>query len=253
MDYPPDPRVTEALAIPMAEVVDRLCIPGLRKQSGELIGPCPICGGKDRFGINLFKGCFGCRVCGGAGDAFQLVRFFYSCDFRAAVSYLVGAADIVRDPAEVAAALARAAAAKAAQAAASASYRQWAIDQAVKVWRSAQEWRGTQVEQYFTIRGIPLADMGQPFGCFRYLPAHPYIKKTKDGRKILHTGPALISGVADHLGRLRAVHQTWIDLSSAKGKAEIIAPDGAAMPAKLVLGSKKGGAIRLTGAHSGPV
>ncbi len=65
-------------------------------------------------------------------------------------------------------------------------------------------------------------------------------------------GPCMIAGVQNAAGRVTAVHQTWID-PDGTGKATITAPDGSLLsprgkpwPAKLVRGSKKGGAIRLT-------
>ena len=48
----------------------------LRRQGSELIGPCPRCGGADRFGINIRKQVFNCRGCGASGgDTIALVRF----------------------------------------------------------------------------------------------------------------------------------------------------------------------------------
>ena len=57
----------------------------------------------------------------------------------------------------------------------------------------------------------------------------------------------MIAAVQDDTGRLGAVHRTWIDLDQPSGKARIVDPEGeyADLPAKKVLGSKKGGAIRL--------
>ena len=58
----------------------------------------------------------------------------------------------------------------------------------------------------------------------------------------------MIAAVQDETGRLGAVHRTWIDLDQPSGKARIVDPEGehADLPAKKVLGSKKGGAIRLS-------
>ena len=53
-------------------------------------GPCPQCGGKDRFSINVRKQVFLCRQCGAKGDVIALVRFLDGCGFREAVEYLTG-------------------------------------------------------------------------------------------------------------------------------------------------------------------
>jgi len=66
----------------------------LKGRNGTLAGPCPKCGGQDRFGVSLKKGsggvfhCRGCGACG--GDAISLVRFLDCCDFQSAVETLVG-------------------------------------------------------------------------------------------------------------------------------------------------------------------
>ncbi len=53
----------------------------------ERIGPCPRCGGTDRFSINIKKQCFNCRRCGG-GDVIVLVQHLDSADFVKAVETL---------------------------------------------------------------------------------------------------------------------------------------------------------------------
>lgn len=63
----------------------------------------------------------------------------------------------------------------------------------------------------------------------------------------------MIAANQDANGRVHAVHQTWIDAERLGKKASIEAPDGCLTdakgkpwPAKMVRGSKKGGAIRLS-------
>ena len=51
----------------------------------EWIGPCPLCGGRDRFSINVRKQVFNCRVCQVGGDVIQLVQHLDACDFAKAV------------------------------------------------------------------------------------------------------------------------------------------------------------------------
>jgi CHC2-type zinc finger protein len=51
-------------------------------------GPCPVCGGRDRFSINVRKQVFLCRGCDAKGDVIALVRFLDGCDFREAVETL---------------------------------------------------------------------------------------------------------------------------------------------------------------------
>jgi hypothetical protein len=63
----------------------------LKKVSKELIGACPVCGGTDRFGINLPKNLWNCRGCNRGGGVIDLVRHLDGCGFRQAVETLIGA------------------------------------------------------------------------------------------------------------------------------------------------------------------
>ena len=57
---------------------------------GERVGPCPVCGGRDRFSINIEKQIWNCRGCAKGGDVVDLVQHLDNCDFRAAVQTLAG-------------------------------------------------------------------------------------------------------------------------------------------------------------------
>src|SRR5262249_25408457 len=52
------------------------------------IGPCPNCGGTDRFSINTVKGLFNCRGCNTVGDVIDLVIFLDHCGFEEACETL---------------------------------------------------------------------------------------------------------------------------------------------------------------------
>jgi phage/plasmid primase-like uncharacterized protein len=62
----------------------------LKRQGPELVGPCPRCGGTDRFAINTVKQVFNCRQCGGTGDVIALVQHLDGCDFTTACTTLTG-------------------------------------------------------------------------------------------------------------------------------------------------------------------
>jgi len=81
----------------------------------------------------------------------------------------------------------------------------------------------------------------------RFAPNLPYLTSLRGGRsEILHRGPALVAGIQAPGGGITAAHQTWINPDCPGQKAEIKDPQtGEALPAKLVRGSKKGGAIRF--------
>ena len=60
----------------------------------EWIGPCPRCGGRDRFSINIRKRLFCCRGCQVGGDVITLVQHLEGCDFSTAVAQLAGSASV---------------------------------------------------------------------------------------------------------------------------------------------------------------
>ena len=62
----------------------------LKRQGHELIGPCPLCGGTDRFGVHLIRQVWNCRGCGVGGDVVSLVRHLDGCLFTTACETLIG-------------------------------------------------------------------------------------------------------------------------------------------------------------------
>jgi len=239
-----NPRLAEARAIPIDEVADRLNIAGLKRAGRELIGPCPACGGKDRFGINIQKGVYNCRHCG-AGDGLKLVRLVLGCDFKAAVAWLMGA-EVSIDPAETARREAKRKADKALRESYAAKERAKAIARAKAIWDEGKDPRGS-VAAYLEKRGLPYALTMKPPACLRFHPALPYmVDGDQPGQYVeIHRGPAMLAAVREPSGDLTAVHRTWIDLDQPKGKARIV-HKGEVMEAKKIWGHKKGCAIRLS-------
>jgi hypothetical protein len=56
----------------------------------ERVGPCPKCGGEDRFSINIKKQVWNCRGCDIGGDVIKLVEHLDNIDFASAVLLLAG-------------------------------------------------------------------------------------------------------------------------------------------------------------------
>ena len=60
----------------------------LRRVGVEFIGPCPRCGGRDRFAINTKKQIFVCRQGGVGGDVIDLVQYLEGLNYKSAVERL---------------------------------------------------------------------------------------------------------------------------------------------------------------------
>ena len=86
-----DNWVAAARAVPIGDV---LAGRGIRLNTGskkEPHGPCPRCGGDDRFYIRIKQERFFCRQCTpSGGDVINLVQWFDGCDFLAACETLTG-------------------------------------------------------------------------------------------------------------------------------------------------------------------
>lgn len=233
----------------IAVIADQLEIQGLRRHGRELTGPCPKCGGRDRFSINTAKRVFNCRHCVTAGGNIDLVMFVRDVDFPSALSWLCGErAEISED--ERRERLARAEKNRARNAAKAERERQKAIAGAREIWQAGVSAEDTPVRDYLTLRGIPRDLFPRLPGCLRYHPDLPYMVQIDRRWVEVHRGPAMLAAIQGPDGRFRGVHRTWIDLGRAKGKPRIAHPEtGELVKVKKSLGSVKGGAIRLTPAR----
>ena len=85
-----DAWVERARAVPIESEIIRRGIK-LRRSGSERIGPCPRCGGDDRFSINVKEGVWNCRQCKPAdvaGDVIGLVEWLDNTDFNGACTTL---------------------------------------------------------------------------------------------------------------------------------------------------------------------
>jgi hypothetical protein len=79
--------VSRARAVHIAHEIHRRGI-RLRRCGHELVGPCPICGGTNRFAVHLVKNTFVCRRCPAGGGAIDLVMHLDGVPFAEAVAIL---------------------------------------------------------------------------------------------------------------------------------------------------------------------
>ncbi|MCV2877594.1 hypothetical protein OE699_01910 [Sedimentimonas flavescens] len=245
MSYPQDPRPAEANARPIFDVADMLELT-IGRGHVERCGPCPVCGGTDRFSINGRKNVFNCRRCGGKGGPLDLVMFVRGVTFPQALDWLCGPRQEL-SAAEQAARAEKAEENKRRREAEADRHRAEVRRAATVIWGESYRADDTDVVRYLERRGIAPDMMPVMPSALRYQPDARYMVPDGSGWREIYRGPAMVAGVLDRQGWLSAVHRTWIDLSRPKGKLvlPVEGKPGETWPSKKVLGSKKGGAIRL--------
>jgi hypothetical protein len=223
-------------------------------------GPCPLCGGKDRFAIHTTKNTFNCRRCGlSGGGVIDLVMKTEHVGFVGACELITGRT--VADPvsAEEMAQIALKAEQRERERAAEEDKRRLrAISEGKSIWDRTIDpgLPGSGgVADYLALRGVGGLHFDRVL--VREIAKLDYVVEVaaEDGRKsypVIHSGPAMVAAVVLPDGSFGAAHQTWIDLGQDNGKVKLFHPnkkekDGSplALPAKKVRGSKKGGAIKL--------
>jgi CHC2 zinc finger len=161
-------------------------------------GPCPACGGKDRFAINMDKQLWNCRGClRGGGDTISLVRHLDGLDFRGAVELL---ADI---PSSRAGERPQAVANRATKAADNTGHNR---ELAMRIWREAVDPCETLVAAYLTTpppkgRGLELP--GEAWRSIRYHENCPFTGERSPAmvclvRNIITNQPQAIQRTALH-------------------------------------------------------
>jgi putative DNA primase/helicase len=137
---------------------------GHKRFGAELIGPCPQCGGRDRFAVNIRKQVFQCRGCGRTGDVIAMVQHIDGCDFRTAVRTLGGIDDVKPVvPVKSAPHLVERDDSK-------------NTERALSIWEESEPVAGTVAEEYLRRRGLEPPESDEavrflwacPFGDTRY-------------------------------------------------------------------------------------
>jgi putative DNA primase/helicase len=181
----------------------------------ERAGPCPVCGGTDRFSINTRKQVFNCRGCAKGGDIIALVQHLDCRSFRDAVGTLTG-----RRPPTIHEQRPRPQ---------PANKDTGNTARALAIWNEAQHPCGTLVEAYFAHRRLTLPDEAAG-EAIRFHPDCPF-----KGTLV----PAMVALVRDVItNQPKAIHRTALDAEGRK--AWIDGND------RLSLGPVSGGAVKLT-------
>ena len=218
-------------------------------------GPCPVCGGTDRFSIHTRKNLYSCRQCGIAGEGvIRLVMDTQGVGFTEACEIITGRkADAPRDPEREAEIRRQNEAAEAQRAADAERYRQKARAEGYDIWQSrSRDPARRLVLDYLRIRGLLTSDLVAVFAQIR-LGQHdglPYMdtRKIADRHQYVQLAKtvAMLAPIQMPDCRFGAVHRTWLDLTQPKGRLVLNHPDtGKPLETKKSWGIKQGGAIRL--------
>lgn len=237
----PDDVVEQARQADCLDVAKRFGAKLKKIGAHEHVGPCPACGGTDRFSVNTQKNVFNCRMSGTAGDAIHLWKYLTGCNFADAVCALTGYAIEGTEPPK----MPPPRPARPADPEETNSFRRRSMREAYDLWRRARD-PGDLVRGYFEIRAIPFPDWPLHLA-IREVDDLPFWHTAKgDATRILHRGPAMLAAITGPDGKFIGLHRTWIDLSSDSGKPHIVCPvSGEILNPKKVLGSMRCGKICL--------
>ncbi|MBB4952747.1 hypothetical protein H4S14_000789 [Agrobacterium vitis] len=232
--------VADARAVSFADACDRLKVPKPKKGKPEHEGPCPRCGGNDRFAVNRGKGVWNCRGCGAGGrDGIGLAAHMHQLDLGRRAEFLE-ACSIALDQAipkedecetdeEKAAREARIAASKAKAEAdrlenqrKQNDFRQLEINRARGLWLNAVDCRldnpvaqtGKHLISAYVKARTGFEPLESVFQNIRFIPSATYWHGTDEmGRPFpLYVGPALVAPFVDRDHHIVGSQTIWIDL-----------------------------------------
>ncbi|MDK4713006.1 primase-helicase zinc-binding domain-containing protein [Rhizobium sp. CNPSo 4039] len=261
--------IEEARTVTVIEAALSLGIIAADKVTRNHAGPCPYCGGKDRFSISPTAGAFNCRQCGGKGrDGISLMALANHHDTSKREGFLAACADAlgqsVPEDAERESEADRQARLERIEErerinrenAEKANkdqdwFRQREIERARGIYLKAPEITTSDLLRQYLYRRTGFQMHDGVFANLRLLPSSTYWHGKDDrGFEIArYTGPAMIAPFVNLDMRITGCHQTWIDISRApKFRADLgIDEDGNPLPAKKMRGTKKGSLIPLFG------
>lgn len=180
-------------------------------------GPCPLCGGKDRFRFDdRENGQYYCSGCG-AGDGFTMIEKLHNCDFVTAtdkVREVLPSTTVAPQRKEV--------------------DREHVSDRMNRIWKGSHPLEsGDAVVRYLDGRGIHLRTVPKDLRCAESIPYF------EDGKKV-GAFAAMVAMIRTAEGRPKSLHVTYLK----DGKKAVVAS-----PKKVLGPIGKGSAIRL--AHAG--
>ena len=229
----------------------------IKRAGKDWVGPCPACGGKDRFVLTPAHRephkRFMCRGTQG-GDVISMVEHILSVPFVTAVEEITGepppkgesravSPEVMRERREEQKDAARRTKAEEKR------ERAEKILAAADVWALGRDIRGTHADAYLAARGISMTD--ELANDLRFVPSleyRGYPDADAEHEVPLGSFPCMIAAARDNAGELIAVHRTYLDPDQP---AKLRPPgDRTQNKAKKIMGRPVGGFIRLSSLSS---
>lgn len=192
----------------------------LKKAGGELVGPCPRCGGTDRFSVNSKQQVFNCRGAGG-GDGIALVQHVQALEFVAACEFINNEpppkSDSKAPPKPVDDRAARERAEdqeneRRASAEAEAKAQKRKAMSAASIFESGAPIFGSQGEAYYRARKIvPTADTATDLRFIPSLEYRGFADQDSDDEVVLGSFPCIIAAMRNVAGEIVGIHRTYLD------------------------------------------
>ena len=223
MEYSLERAIELARTIPVEDEAMRRGYQ-LKRKGGQLEGPCPVCGGVDRFVITPKRNVWVCRQCDTGGDAIKLVKHVEGIGFIDAVSMLTGEQELVSEK-QIHERIKQAAKAQALKDEANRRYAEEQYKVAMRIWDDAVCIWDTPAQKYLESRCC--------YGMFPYdrdqvLRYHPHCPL---GRGTTH--PSLIALIRN------------VETDEPQGiQHTALTPDGQKIERR-TMARQKGGAIKL--------
>lgn len=218
----------------------------LKRVGSEWIGPCPRCGGRDRFSINPRERVFNCRSYGG-GNYIDAVMHIEDCEFRRAGELLTGEPMPTlgkRKKSEAKPAEPRTSPPPRSDD--SESRRSQRVRRnAVELFESGSLIVGTHAAAYLAARGLSVSPSWSfDLRFIERLPYFGYATPDDEEQRDLGEFPAMVAAIRNVRGEIIGAHRTYLD---PKEPRKLTPPgDSDRNAAKKVLGKAGGGLIWLS-------
>jgi len=217
-------------------------------------GPCPHCGGKDRFRWNKAKELWVCNACSQSkyANGFALLMNLLGCDFR-------GAADFVREHFGGSAQQLPVRKPRAQQKQDDEQQFARNLERMRAIWAASRELSESDPVMTYLKSRVPGMNFVPEF--VRYHPELPYwAPPEQDGGKpvLLGNFPAMVSKAFDPQGRFVQLHKTYLTLDGHKANVPVVKKtergvgvNGFAVPLQRLMGDTLGFAEGIESAIAG--